>query len=141
MQSSIMEFFSKCDQIRRNCRFGYIYQEILRGKLHFFCNVSIKFKQLLNMYFNFKEVFATQISLTLPVPCIWCYFIKGALSGLRKFLATESHLKIMIFFYFTLKALFFLKIFSFCLDFLVMCQNGLIEKTRLISNFMTSQLS
>ena len=29
---------------------------------------------------------------------------------------------------------------SFCLDFLVMYQNGVIKKTMLISNFMTSQL-
>ena len=28
---------------------------------------------------------------------------------------------------------------SFCLDFLVMYQNGLIKKIRLISDFMTSQ--
>ena len=33
----------------------------------------------------------------------------------------------------------FSKHLSFCLDFLVMCKNGLIEKTRLISRFMTSQ--
>ena len=43
-------------------------------------------------------------------------------------------------FYFTLKALFVLKIFKvhFCLDFLVMLKNGLIRKIRLISR-MTSQ--
>ena len=40
--------------------------------------------------------------------------IKGAHSGLRQFLATESPLKVMkIVFYFTLKALFALKIFKF----------------------------
>ena len=39
--------------------------------------------------------------------------IKGALSGLRQFLPTESPLKIMKnAFYFTLKALFVLKIFK-----------------------------
>ena len=39
---------------------------------------------------------------------------KGALSGLRQFLATESPLKMMKnAFYFTLKALFVLKIFTF----------------------------
>ena len=37
--------------------------------------------------------------------------LKGALSGLRQFLATESPLKNT--FYFTLKALFFLRIFKF----------------------------
>ena len=40
--------------------------------------------------------------------------IKGTLSGLRQFLATESLLKIMKnAFYFTLKAIFILKIFKF----------------------------
>ena len=41
-------------------------------------------------------------------------FLKGALSGLRQFLATESPLKMMKnAFYFTSKALFVLKIFKF----------------------------
>ena len=40
-------------------------------------------------------------------------FMKGALSGLRQFLATESPLKMMKnSFYFTLKALFVLKTFK-----------------------------
>ena len=40
--------------------------------------------------------------------------LKGALSGLRQFLATESSLKMMKnAFYFTSKALFVLKIFKF----------------------------
>ena len=40
--------------------------------------------------------------------------IKGALSGLRQFLATENPLKmIKNTFYFTLEALFILKIFTF----------------------------
>ena len=40
--------------------------------------------------------------------------IKGALSGLRQFLATENTLKmIKNTFYFTLEALFILKIFTF----------------------------
>ena len=46
-----------------------------------------------------------------------CYYIsqiKGAFSGLRQFLVTESPLKIVKnTFYFTLKALFVLKIFKF----------------------------
>ena len=41
-------------------------------------------------------------------------FLKGALSGLRQFLAAESPLKMMKnAFYFNLKALFALKIFKF----------------------------
>ena len=66
--------------------------------------------------------------------------IKGEFSGLRQNLATESPLKMMKnAFHFTLKSLFVLKIFKFCLDFLVMWKNGLIRKIRLISKFMTSQ--
>ena len=65
---------------------------------------------------------------------------KGALSGLRQFLANESPLKMMKSdFYFIVKALFVLKILSFCLDFLVKYKNDLIRKTRLIRKFMTSQ--
>ena len=37
------------------------------------------------------------------------------------------------------KLLLFSRYLSFCLDFLVMYQNGLIRKIRLIPNFMTSQ--
>ena len=47
--------------------------------------------------------------------------IKGEFSRLRQNLATESPLKMMKnAFHFTLKSLFVLKIFKFCLDFLVM---------------------
>ena len=42
--------------------------------------------------------------------------------------------------YFTLEALFVLKIFKFCIDILVMWKNGLIRNVRLTSNSMTSQL-
>ena len=50
-----------------------------------------------------------------PIPAIFRDFsFKGALSGLREFLATESPLKMMKnAFYFTSKALFVLKIFKF----------------------------
>ena len=61
---------------------------------------------------------------------------KGALSGLKKFLANEIHLKMMKnTFYFTLESLFVLKIFNF----LVMYKSGLIRKISFISKFMTSQ--
>ena len=36
MKFSIKDFFSKCDQIRRNCGFKTA-EEILNGKLHFLC--------------------------------------------------------------------------------------------------------
>ena len=65
--------------------------------------------------------------------------MKGALSILRQFLTNESPLKMMKnAFYFTSKALFVLKIFKFCLDFLVLLQNGLLRKIRLSYKFMTS---
>ena len=61
--------------------------------------------------------------------------IKGALLNLRKFLATECPLKIMEnTFNLNLKALLVLKIFKFCLQFLVMLENGLNKKIGLISN-------
>ena len=50
------------------------------------------------------------------IPCkkFPIYSLKGALSGLRHILATESSLKMMKnVFHFTLKALFVLKIFKF----------------------------
>ena len=68
--------------------------------------------------------------------------VKAALSGLIQYLATESPLKMMTnAFYFTLKTLFVLKTFRFCLDFLVMYKNGLVRKIRLISTFMTLWLT
>ena len=61
--------------------------------------------------------------------------IKGGLLNLRKFLATECPLKIMEnTFNLNLKALLVLKIFKFCLQFLVMLENGLNKKIGLISN-------
>ena len=42
-------------------------------------------------------------------------------------------------FYFTLKALFLSRYLNFCLDFLVIKENGLIRKIRLISKFIISQ--
>ena len=63
---------------------------------------------------------------------------KATVSGLRQFLTIESPLKVMKnAFNFTLKALFILKIFKSCLEFLIMY--GIIKMIRLISKFMTSQ--
>ena len=60
--------------------------------------------------------------------------LKGALLGLRQFLATERSLKMMgDAFYFTLKVL------AFCTNFLVMQKSSLIRKIKLISKFMMSQ--
>ena len=64
--------------------------------------------------------------------------VKGALYGLKYFFSTGNPLKKMKnVSYFTLKALFVLNIFKFCLD---MYKNGLIRKISLILKFMTSQL-
>ena len=66
--------------------------------------------------------------------------LKGVLSILRQFLATESPLKVMRNGFVSSQKLFsFSRYFSFCLDCLVIQQNDLIRKIRLISNFMMSQ--
>ena len=67
-------------------------------------------------------------------------FFKGALSGLRQFLATGSPLKTRKnYFYFTSKALFVLKIFRFLSWLFGHVTNGLTRKISLISKFMVSQ--
>ena len=71
---------------------------------------------------NFQDTFETPersfISVLFNLHI--CTF-KGALSGLRQFLAAKSPLKMMKnAFYFTPKALSVLKTFNFCRDLLVM---------------------
>ena len=68
-------------------------------------------------------------------------YLKGALSGLRPFLATEISLKMMKnTFLFHLQSSFFLsRYLNFCLDFLAMQKNSLIRKIRFISKSMKSQ--
>ena len=66
--------------------------------------------------------------------------VKGALSGLRQVLATESPLKLWKNFFTSRKKLCSLwRYWRVCLDFLAMLQSGLIRMMKLISNFMTSQ--
>ena len=66
--------------------------------------------------------------------------LKGTLSDLRQFLATESPLKVMKMLFISPQKLFlFSRYLSFYLDFFFMYQSGLIKKIRLISNFMTPQ--
>ena len=62
----------------------------------------------------------------------------GALSALRQFLATETHLKMMKNIL-PQKLFLFSRYLNFYLEFLVMQQNSLIWKIRLISNFIPSQ--
>ena len=67
-----------------------------------------------------KVVFLKGESLTLTQTVLQFNF-KGALSGLRQCLATESPLKMMKnAFYFTSEALSFSRCLSFSVDFLVM---------------------
>ena len=66
--------------------------------------------------------------------------LKGALSGLIRFLETESPLKMKkIAFYFTLIALFVLGYLHFVLIFWSCKKIGLIKTVNFISKFMTSQ--
>ena len=101
-----------------------------------------------NVFINSKQLFlrinsATEIiSLlgTLQMPISLSLFLKGALSGLRQFLGTQSPLKRWKMLFISPRKLFpFSRYLNFCLDFLVMYRNALIKKIRLISNFMTSQ--
>ena len=67
--------------------------------------------------------------------------LKGALSGLRQFLATERPFKMMKnTFYFTLKGLFIPKIFKFLSWLFGHVEKNGFREIRLISKFMTSQL-
>ena len=59
------------------------------------------------------------------------FWVKGSISGLRQFIATESPLKIMK------NALNFMLLVSKL--FLVMPENSLIRKLSLVSRFMMSQ--
>ena len=66
--------------------------------------------------------------------------LKGALSGLRQFLATESPLKMMEnAFYFTSKALFVLKIFKFLSSLFGHVSQRLDQKDKVNFKFITSQ--
>ena len=68
-----------------------------------------------NSFYNFLLLLSGDLSLNPgPVQVSLAVNIKGALLGLRQFLATESPLKVMKnAFCFTFKALFVLKIFKF----------------------------
>ena len=70
---------------------------------------SLKFSTV--CFYCLSKSRTTRKILKLPR---WSFVFKGALSGLRRFLATESSSKMMKnAFYFTSKALFALKIFKF----------------------------
>ena len=67
--------------------------------------------KLIKFYSVFQKLTFRKIRESSP---FFSHLIKGALSGLRQFLVTESPLKMMKnAFYFTSKALFVLKIFKF----------------------------
>ena len=74
----------------------------------------------------------------------WIHFLtsnvfKGALSGLRQFLATGSPLKLVKMLFISPQKLFlFSRCSNFCFDFFIMQKNGLIKKITLNSSFMAS---
>ena len=68
------------------------------------------------------------------------YNVKGAVPGLRQFLATESLLKMMkMLLILPWEALFVRNVFKVLSYFFGHVENGLIRKVRLISKFMRSQ--
>ena len=66
-------------------------------------------------------------------------YVKGVFSGLGQLLSNESSLKMKNAFYFTLKAVFVLKIFRILPWLFGDVKNAMIIKTRLILKFTTSQ--
>ena len=104
-----------------------VYKDIIVGVLWVWNNHLIQLTIYINLIFYFKVIFERMLEriqkscTALVSKCVTNIFIqkqvklvKGALSALRQFLATESPLKVMKkVFCFTLKALFVLKIFKF----------------------------
>ena len=83
-----------------------------------------------------KKVRVFRIFLHFICDFFWLsiYIAKGAILGLRRFLASESPLKMKkSSFYFTLKSFFISKYLNFCLEFSIIEKNGLIGKIRSIS--------
>ena len=77
--------------------------------------VIVNFVHIYPIMINFllKKIFHENLNEAILIDWYWRH-LKGALSGLRQFLNNESPLKKMKnTFYFTLKALFVLKIFKF----------------------------
>ena len=55
MKFSIKDFFSKCDQIR-TADLVTVTEEILNGKLHFLCSVSINVHLKMNRFLKVNTV-------------------------------------------------------------------------------------
>ena len=83
----------------------------------FFQLVFISKKTLVIVFYQYKKIGLTSFpkrQRNLWQKCMTLGTFKGSLLGLRQFLANETLLKMMKkAFYFTLKALFILKIFKF----------------------------
>ena len=78
-----------------------------------------------------KKVRVFHIFLQFSCDFFWLsiYIVKGAISGLRRVLASETPLKIKkSSFYSTLKSLFISKCLNFCLDFSVMEKTDWLER-------------
>ena len=67
MKSSIKDFFSKCDQIRRKLRFGHIYWRNPKWKTSFFCAASLSIScWFLFLLVNGYLIYITTYLLTSP---------------------------------------------------------------------------
>ena len=118
-------------EIERNHCMGHIYKSISHV---IFCwqdysNGCLKHVRVTNVYHKYTS--QKKIGIRESLKCLIgdSASLKDALSGLRQFLAPESTLKHHEkCFYLTVKALFVLKIFKFCLDFLFICNNCMTRK-------------
>ena len=91
----------------------------------------------------FKKIYVRRVKFGSRVCCRLCSKrkFKGALSGLRQYLASESPLKMMrMVFISPLKRFSFSRYFSFCLDLLVMYKSGLMRKIRKFQNLWRHNL-
>ena len=111
-----MENFIFCavKYAERGTYFDTIFSKVADWSLHFYQKrlhrsfFPNKFREIFQKIYSIKA--AQKVKLSIKVP----------LSGLTHFLTTESPLKMREnAFYITLKALFILKIFNFCLGFSV----------------------
>ena len=119
MKDSIRTYYKKLhwwifNNLLRKCKENALFKKkkslgiMFRSASDFLCRLKLQFILLL-----FFTTFIFIISSCFLLE-FWNHKFKGALSGLRQFLATESPLKMMKYaFYFTLKALFVLNIFRF----------------------------
>ena len=93
--------------------------------ISFFLLLLLHYILLFKGFLNEFLVCSRQFSLQVEIPRERERFFKGALSALRQFLATETHLKMMKNIL-PQKLFLFSRYLNFYLEFLVMQQNSLI---------------